>query len=523
MIVCAHFHSDRVEEVDRNWLQPSAGVQIASQIDRSAYDVTLHHEMWHGPYGTDVPDADLVFLNGLQKDFDRQRQLSYLFRRKGALVVAGGSICTLFPAFAARFFDAVCSGGVDSVRQVLADFEKGSLRQIYVSPQTRISDYPIDYGVLGENGIGGPVHLVEASRGCNFSCDFCAVPAEKARHSAFGTDRVMAMIDDAIAASPRWSLKRRFPMVAFIDNNFSDDRAYTRELLTRLRRHRRLRVWGALVTQEVLQDRGLVADMAKSGCRVLFTGIESLDPKFLSAHNKRQNMKGSGSLLDDIAFARRRGIAVVYAYLLDARMSTVEEMAQEVRALASIDALIFPTFISFVSPLAGTRLFWESAERGELRPGLRLRDLDGMSVAYRECRSSDEELTRFAHTLFKRTADLVPARRLTAKSLRALLAPGGGRPFPRLVAFGANRRVLRLTRRTPDTVPRTYLGGTEVLDPQYASCPQDISAEDRERYFEPVTVTDADGNLAPWLEPYRPRPRRSRALPVTTARQEPRP
>jgi len=61
-------------------------------------------------------------LSGLQPDFDRMRQLSYFFRRSGATVVAGGSICTSFPEFATRFFDVVCAGGVDSVRGVVADY-----------------------------------------------------------------------------------------------------------------------------------------------------------------------------------------------------------------------------------------------------------------------------------------------------------------------------------------------------------------------------------------------------------------
>jgi hypothetical protein len=37
------------------------------------------------------------------------RQLAYFFRRTGAKVVAGGSVCTMFPEFAAQYFDAVCA------------------------------------------------------------------------------------------------------------------------------------------------------------------------------------------------------------------------------------------------------------------------------------------------------------------------------------------------------------------------------------------------------------------------------
>src|SRR5215475_4884380 len=102
LILVAHLHEDRSRKQDRDILQSMAGLHIASLLDRSKYQVRLYHEMWHGPYPTDTITSlefDVVFLTGLQMDFDRMRQLSYLFQRAGATVIAGGSICTLFPDF----------------------------------------------------------------------------------------------------------------------------------------------------------------------------------------------------------------------------------------------------------------------------------------------------------------------------------------------------------------------------------------------------------------------------------------
>ena len=127
-------------------MQPIAGLHVASLIDAARYEVTLYHEDWHGPYDTGRAETyDIVFLSGLQPDFDRMRQLSFHFRQGGSVVVAGGSICTLFPEFATRFFDVVCSGGIDSTRDVMADFEQGALRPIYRSPIKTISSYDVDY------------------------------------------------------------------------------------------------------------------------------------------------------------------------------------------------------------------------------------------------------------------------------------------------------------------------------------------------------------------------------------------
>jgi len=63
-------------------------------------------------------------------------------------------------------------------------------------------------------------------------------------------------------------------------------------------------------------------------------------------------------------------------------------------------------------------------------------------------------------------------------------------------------------------VHRDYLGGSDILDPSYTWFPEDISPEDRRRYFDPVLVTDGDGKPQPWLERHRPANRRT--LPVRT-------
>jgi hypothetical protein len=142
LVFCTHLRPGRHKQRWRYFLQPITGLHIASLIDQRRYDVRLYHEDWHGPFDTSTAAKyDLVFLTGLQPDFDRMRQLSYFFRRAGTTVVAGGSICTLFPEFAAQFFDAVCIGGVDSVPAVIVDFERGAVQTYYRSPARRISRY----------------------------------------------------------------------------------------------------------------------------------------------------------------------------------------------------------------------------------------------------------------------------------------------------------------------------------------------------------------------------------------------
>src|ERR1700680_2559612 len=108
LVVCTHLRPGRDKRRSRYFMQPIAGLHIGSLIDQKMFDVCLHHEDWHGPLDPAAcAGYSLVFLTGLQVDFDRMRQLAFFFRRSGAAVVAGGSICTSFPEFAAQFFDAV--------------------------------------------------------------------------------------------------------------------------------------------------------------------------------------------------------------------------------------------------------------------------------------------------------------------------------------------------------------------------------------------------------------------------------
>ena len=93
LVICAHLRPGRARLRSRHFLQPLTGVHIGSLIDPQRFDVKLHHEDWHGPFDpAQTAGYDILFLSGLQADFDRMRQLSYFFRGTGTVVVAGGSI-----------------------------------------------------------------------------------------------------------------------------------------------------------------------------------------------------------------------------------------------------------------------------------------------------------------------------------------------------------------------------------------------------------------------------------------------
>ncbi len=485
-------------------MQPISGLHVGSLIDPRHFGVRLHHEDWHGPFDPARCEGyDLVFLSGLQPDFDRMRQLSYFFRRSGATVVAGGSICTSFPEFATRFFDVVCAGGVDSVREVVADYLRGSLKPIYRSPVDRISPYAIDHGLLAKSGINPLLHLMESSRGCSFKCRFCVIPSEVGGHARYDLATLAAEIDNAIASSPRHSFRRWYPMINFLDNNFSDDRGHMLAVAELVGSHPKVRGWSALVTQNVLHDRELVRTLARRKCMVLFAGLESLDHEMLRRFHKTQNMSRRFSVVDDIAFAESLGVAICYGYLFDYCHQTAAEMERQILTIARNPLMPMPVYLSVVAPLAGTATFWDDLRAGHLAPNLRLRDLDGETICHTNLADRRDAIVSFIERMFRRPWTVVPRSLVLLKTLRRLLRARSLNPMRWYVIASANLHCFIWSSETPSQA-RSYVAGDDTLDPQYFERPPDLSEADRVRYFDPIELTDASSRPAEWLRPYVP-------------------
>jgi hypothetical protein len=504
LVVCTHLRPGRDKRRSSYFMQPIAGLHVGSLIDKDLFDVRLHHEDWHGPLEPAACSGySLVFLTGLQVDFDRMRQLSFFFRRSGATVVAGGSICTSFPEFATQFFDVVCVGGVDSVPAVITDFMNGSLRTIYRSDADRISTYAVDYSLLTKSNINPTVHLIETSRGCRYKCAFCVIPAEMGAHATYEFDAIAAAIDCAVSTSPRHSFRRWYPIFMLLDNNFSDNRAHLLRFCELARSHKKIYGWAALVTQNILHDRKLIKMMAASKCFGLFVGLESFDHGLLKRYNKTQNLNGRFNVVDDIGFAESVGIAITYGYLFDPRHQTAAEMERQIKAIARNPLMPMPTYLSVVAPLAGTTAFWSDLASGDLAPNLRLRDLDGETIGYSKLADRPEVLSALLERLFRRPWTIVGRLGILGKTLRRIARSRSLNPIRWYVIASANFHCFLWSNGTPSR-PRSYLAGSDTLDPQYFEWPEELTQQDRQRYFDPISLTDAAGGPADWLKPYVP-------------------
>ena len=175
-------------------------------------------------------------------------------------------------------------------------------------------------------------------------------------------------------------------------------------------------------------------------------------------------------------------------------------MRRQVETIARHPTMPMPTYMSVIAPLVGTKAFWDEVEAGSLAPNLRLRDLDGETIAYADLADDPAALVEFVETLFRRPWEVVGRWGVLMKTIRRLLRSGTLNPI-RLFYIGAANLHCFVWSRAEKSAERTYLAGTDTLDPQYFERPADLSEEDRRRYFDPIVVTEADGALAAWLRP----------------------
>ena len=355
----------------------------------------------------DVPldlDADLVGLTVITGTAMRAYELADHFRQRGIAVVLGGPHVTLIPEDAAPHADAIVVGyAEDSWPQLLRDFAAGSLRPRYdQSPQLDLANRPFARRELLPNHRYLTKNVFEATRGCVHSCDFCVVP------TAWGRKPFQKPVEDVIADIRREGARK----LIFVDLNLIADRDYALRLFSALVP---LKVqWYGLSTVLLADDEELLALAARSGCRGLLMGLESI-----SHQNLRASHKGFNSPEKFFHVVQRlhgHGIALqgCFVFGLDHDEPDIFLKTAEFAVEAKID---LPRF-AIVTPFPNTPLYRRLVAEGRLLT--RNWELyDGQHVVFRPAKMSVDELQLGIEAAWKHAYSL----RSIARRIRHSPAP----------------------------------------------------------------------------------------------------
>jgi radical SAM superfamily enzyme YgiQ (UPF0313 family) len=328
----------------------------------------------------DVPldlDADLIGLTVITGTARRAYELADHFRARGITVVLGGPHVTLIPEDAAPHADAIVVGyAEDSWPRLLGDFVAEKLQTRYdQSPNLDLANRPFARRELLPSDRYLTNNVFEATRGCIHNCDFCVVP------TAWGRKPLQKPVADVVADIRQHSARKAI----FVDLNLIANRGYAKELFTALIPLRLQ--WYGLATVLLAQDPELLELAARSGCKGLLMGLESI-----SETNLRRNHKGFNSPESYTTVVERlheHGIALqgCFVFGLDDDEPDIFVKTAEFAVKAGID---LPRF-AVVTPFPNTALYNRLA--GEDRILTRNWELyDGQHVVFRPAKMSVEEL-----------------------------------------------------------------------------------------------------------------------------------
>ena len=258
-------------------------------------------------------DADVIGLTAMGPQIARAYDLADYFRARGKKVVMGGSWVSLNTDEALKHCDTVVKGEAEYVwKDVLDDLSAGRNKQIYQAdkwhsmvgmPRFDYTSLPLFRPDLFKKSPFYRMYFhwpVLASRGCPHPCEYCTVQTYYDR--TFRSRPVEEVIEDLKVIK---SLGGR--RVLILDDNPIGNVRYAKELF---RAMIPLKMeWASQMTINIARNAELLDLAARSGCRSLSIGLESVSQENLEGIDKGFNK--AGRFDEDLAKIRAKGIQVI--------------------------------------------------------------------------------------------------------------------------------------------------------------------------------------------------------------------
>jgi radical SAM superfamily enzyme YgiQ (UPF0313 family) len=339
----------------RTWqMEPLAPAVLAAltppDVDIAFYDDRME------PIPYDEP-TDLVAMSVETYTAKRAYQIAAAFHQRGVPVVMGGFHPTLVPEEVALFADAVIIGAAEPVwTHLIEDARAHRLQATYHASTEEGPTLPpirVDRRVFaGKRYL--PIGLVEAGRGCQFSCEFCAI------HAFYGPHRRWR--DPAEVVAELRQIRDHKRLIFFVDDNITGQREYAKALFRALAPlHIR---WVSQASITVAHDEEMLALMRASGCIGVLIGFESLSSENLVQMGKSFNQMRGGY---EVALAnlRRYGIRLYVTFVVGYDHDTPDTFRETVDF--ALRHRFFITAFNHLTPFPGTPLYHRLEAEGRLR------------------------------------------------------------------------------------------------------------------------------------------------------------
>jgi radical SAM superfamily enzyme YgiQ (UPF0313 family) len=297
---------------------------------------------------SDAPD--LVGISVSSKTAARAYAIADAYRARGSRVVLGGIHTTALPDEALEHSDAVVVGEAEFLwQEVVRDAQEGRLgrtksllrRNVYKHDAwPELVNLPKPRRDLFRSRKYVPFDVVQTTRGCPFPCEFCSVSTYN------GTTFRFRPVREVVS-----ELEEIGPRILFGDDNVMIHTNYSHELfeaMAPLKKH-----WVGQASLAALHKVENVEVMARSGCKALFIGFESVDDSAVRGAGKRQNKPRK--YRDIVRRLADYGIAVWGSFIFGLDDDDGRSFDRTVEFC--VDAKLTMALFALLTPYPGTKLY----------------------------------------------------------------------------------------------------------------------------------------------------------------------
>jgi len=356
------------KNVYSNLTMPRLGLPIlGTLLQKAGHQVRLIMGSRRDIHLSEIADAELICISTTTSTAVEAYCLADFARSQGKTVIMGGAHVSFMPEEALKHCDYVCRGEADlTFMPLISCIERGqspsdipgvSFREgesIVNNPDAdwvNFNSVPFpDLGLF--SGLKMTTYPVMTSRGCPFNCTFCSVTP------MFGHQYRYRQTEDLLDELKQYQGKQVF----FVDDNFTANPRRAKELLREMiKRGIKPSWWCTQVRTDAARDEELLQLMYDSNCRMVFVGMESVNPETLKGYNKKQDV-------EDIVYCVQRfhefGIIVHGMFVFGADQDSLQTI-EETLDFALKNRIDTVQFL-ILTPLPGTRTFAELERQGRL-------------------------------------------------------------------------------------------------------------------------------------------------------------